>query len=62
MAPSSAVQLLTVICLEVTKEDKETFKINNDLESVLWFSEDVSSVRGMKAEIAEREKFSTVQI
>ena len=60
MAASSAVLLLTVICLEVTKEDKETFKIKS--ESVLWFSEDVSSVRGMKVEIAEREKFSTVQI
>ena len=56
MAASSAVQLLTVICLELTKEDKETFKINNDQESVLLFSEDVSSVRGMKAEISEREK------
>ena len=29
MAASSAVQLLTVICLEVTKEDKETFKIKS---------------------------------
>ena len=28
-AASSAVQLLTVICLEVTKEDKETFKIKS---------------------------------
>ena len=60
MAASSAVQLLTVICLEVTKEDKETFKIKSGKR--MWFSEDVSSVRGIKAEIAEREKFSTVQI
>ena len=29
MAASSAVQLLTVICLEVTKEDKEMFKIKS---------------------------------
>ena len=29
MAASSAVQLLTVVCLEVTKEDKETFKIKS---------------------------------
>ena len=29
MAANSAVQLLTVICLELTKEDKETFKIKS---------------------------------
>ena len=29
MAANSAVQLLTVICLEVTKDDKETFKIKS---------------------------------
>ena len=35
MAASSAVQLLTVICLEVTKEDKETFKIKSGMRLVV---------------------------
>ena len=37
MAANSAVQLLTVICLELTKEDKETFKIKSAKRLVvLW--------------------------